>query len=167
MEIRRAVDGDLEAVGAATVAAYADFVLGPDDPYLERLRDAGARAREAELWVAVGDGPDGRVLGSVTSCPPGSTWREIAADDEGEFRMLAVDPAARGRGVGGALVGHVLALWERLGVDAVVISSLPEMAAAHGLYDRFGFRRTPDRDWSPVPGTQLITFRRERPRPTG
>ncbi len=163
MEIRRAVDGDLEAVGAATLAAYADFVLGPDDPYLERLRDAGARMREAELWVAVEDHPGGRVLGSVTSCPPGSTWREIAAADEGEFRMLAVDPAARGRGVGSALVRHVLDLWERLGVDVVVISSLPEMTAAHGVYDRFGFRRTPDRDWSPVPGTRLITFRRERP----
>ena len=163
MEIRRAVDGDLEAVGAATVAAYADFVRGPDDPYLERLRDAGARMREAELWVAVEDGPGGRVLGSVTSCPPGSIWREIAAADEGEFRMLAVDPAAGGRGVGSALVRHVLDLWEQVGVDAVVISSLPEMTAAHGVYDRFGFRRTPDRDWSPVPGTQLITFRRERP----
>ena len=47
---------------------------------------------------------DDRVLGSVTFCPAGSTWREIAWDDEGEFRMLAVAADARGRGVGEALV---------------------------------------------------------------
>ena len=52
--------------------------------------------------MAVDD--DGTLLGSVTSCPPGSPWRELSVEGEGEFRMLAVAPAARGRGVGEALV---------------------------------------------------------------
>ena len=43
------------------------------------------------------------VLGCVTCCPPGSPWRELAGEHEGEFRMLAVAPAARGRGAGAAL----------------------------------------------------------------
>ena len=104
MHVRRAVAGDLPAVAEATAQAYADHVLGPDDPYLDRLRDAAGRARDAELWVAV---EDDRVLGSVTDCPPGSPWREVAGPDEGEFRMLAVDPAAGGRGVATALVRGV------------------------------------------------------------
>ena len=104
-----------------TVAAYAGFTLGPDDPYVARLRDADARAHEAELWVAH-DEQDDRMMGSVTSCPPGSPWREVAGPGEGEFRMLAVDPAAQGRGVGAALVQHVLDRWARAGTPTVVMT---------------------------------------------
>ena len=35
------------------------------------------------------------------------------------------------------------------------------MTAAHRIYERHGFERVPDRDWSPVPGVHLIAFRKE------
>ena len=159
MRIRLATDADLEAVGEVTVAAYAQFTLGPDDPYVARLRDSATRAAQAELWVAEDD--DGTVLGSVTRCPPGSPWREISRPGEGEFRMLAVGPEARGRGVGEALARHVLALCAEAGERVVVISSLTEMAAAHRIYARLGFRRLPERDWSPAPDVRLIAFARD------
>ncbi len=163
MHVRLAVAQDLPAVGEATARAYAAHVLGPDDPYLDRLRDAARRAREADLWVAVQpDGTDGAerdvVLGSVTDCPPGSPWREVARPDEGEFRMLAVDPAAGGRGVATTLVQHVLDAWRARGARAVALSTLPDMAVAHRLYERFGFVRAPARDWSPVPGVDLLVY---------
>jgi len=72
--------------------------------------------------------------------------------------MLAVDPAAQGRGVGAALLGHVVGATRRLGLAGVVCSSQPAMRAAHRVYDRFGFRRDPTRDWSPEPGIELIAF---------
>lgn len=159
MRIRRAQPGDLVAVGEITVAAYVPFVTGTEDSYVGHLRDAGRRDREAELWVALDD--DDRVVGTVTTCPVGSPWREVARPGEGEFRMLAVDPAAQGAGVGAALVAHVVADCRTRGDDAVVLSSLPDMGAAHRVYARQGFRRTPERDWSPSPGVHLITFRRE------
>ncbi len=157
MRLRRATPDDHAAAGAVTVAAYTDFTLGPDDPYLDRLRDAAARDREAELWVATPDDTD-EVLGCVTVCPPGSPWRELARDGEGEFRMLAVAPQARGRGVGEALARLCLDRFRAEGCAAVVLSSLREMAAAHRLYARLGFRRLPERDWSPVPDVHLIAF---------
>ena len=40
----------------------------------------------------------------------------------------------------------------------MVCSSLPEMRAAHRVYERVGFRRVPERDWSPVPGVDLLAF---------
>jgi ribosomal protein S18 acetylase RimI-like enzyme len=46
-----------------------------------------------------------------------------------------------------------------LGYSAVVLSSLPVQQAAHRLYERLGFRRTPDRDWSPATGVDLLAFR--------
>jgi GNAT superfamily N-acetyltransferase len=156
--VRLAEPADQARLGEITAAAYADFVLGPDDPYLARLRDTAARSEQAELWLAE---VDGRLLGSVTSCPPGSPWREIARDDEGEFRMLAVDPAARGLGAGTALVAHVEERWRAAGARGMAMSSLPEMSAAHRLYTSRGYRRDPRRDWSPVPDTDLWAFSKE------
>lgn len=158
MELRRAAPDEVAAVGEITVAAYAQFTLGADDPYVERLRDANRRDRESELWVAVdGDG----LLGSVSYCPPGSPWRELAQDHEGEFRMLSVAPEAQGRGVGTALVRLCEDRAREHGATAMVLSSLREMAAAHVVYARLGYARQPGRDWQPVPGVQLIAFGKE------
>ena len=73
--------------------------------------------------------------------------------------MLAVAPATRGRGVGEALVRICLDRFRDDGCRGVVISTLAEMAAAHRLYERLGFVRDPERDWSPLDGVDLIAFR--------
>ncbi len=167
MRIRLARPEDLSAVGEITVAAYAEFTLGPSDPYIARLRDAAARAEQAELWLAEDDGEDGTqdgcknggaVLGTVTVCPPDSVWREISRPGEGEFRMLAVAPQARGRGVGEALARFAIDRLAEQGAHAVVLSSLSTMHAAHRLYERLGFRRDAARDWSPAPGVELQAY---------
>jgi len=153
--VRRAAPGDLDMAGEVTVAAYEEFTEGPDDHYIALLRDAARRDREAELWVAE---RDGSVVGTVTIALPGSPWREIGADDEGEFRMLAVSPAARRQGVGEALMRVVMDRFRSLGFRGVVLSSLAQMTSAHRVYERHGFRRAPERDWSPVPGVDLIAY---------
>jgi ribosomal protein S18 acetylase RimI-like enzyme len=156
--IRRATPDDHEAVGRVTVAAYTPYLAAhPESDYVEGLSDSARRDREAELWVAVDD--DGTVLGSVTACPEGSPWRELAEPGEGEFRALAVDPAAQGRGVGAALVGHVVDGFRATGARAVVLCSMSTMTSAHRIYERLGFGRAPDLDWSPQPGIDLIAYR--------
>jgi ribosomal protein S18 acetylase RimI-like enzyme len=160
MRLRRARPDDHEAIGDATVAAYEEFTKAAEVGYVEHLRDAASRDREAELWVAEDD-ESGEVLGTVTLCPVGSPWREIGTDDEAEFRMLAVDPRARGRGVGSALMDLVVRRAQEDGASAIVLSSLAEMTAAHRIYRRQGFERAPERDWSPVPSVHLIAFRKE------
>ncbi len=159
MRLRRAGPGDLAAAGAVTVAAYGPFLEGPHDPYVARLADTATRARQAELWVAADD--DGTVLGTMTWCPSGSAWRELAGEDEGELRMLAVAPHAQGRGVGALLATAALERAREEQRTAVVLGSLPVMHAAHRLYARLGFVRTPDRDFDPVPGVTLIAFRKD------
>jgi ribosomal protein S18 acetylase RimI-like enzyme len=160
-DVRLAVDDDLAAVGELTVRSYAaDGLLLEDDPYARRLRDAADRAATAELWVAA-ERTGGRPLGSVTFCPLGSPYRELARDTDGEFRMLAVDPDARGRGVGRALVDKAVGRARECGFTSVVLCSLPEMAVAQRLYASMGFRRDPALDWSPVEGVRLLGFRRD------
>src|SRR3982750_2912966 len=125
MQIRRALPQDLAAVGEITVAAYAEFAHADITSYVDQLRDAATRDREAELWVATDDSQE--ILGTVTITPAGSPWREVGRDDEGEFRMLAVAPTARSRGVGGALVDLVVDRFRREGASAVVMSTLARM----------------------------------------
>jgi ribosomal protein S18 acetylase RimI-like enzyme len=154
--VRPAEADDIPAVGRITVEAYqGDGFLDADDEYVGELADAATRAREGEVWVAVeGD----QVLGSVTFCKPGTPFAELARDNEGEFRMLSVAQAARRRGVAEALVVRCVQRARELGYGALVLCSMREMAAAHRLYQRLGFRRLPERDWSPVEGIELLGF---------
>lgn len=150
---------ELAAVGELTLTAYDhDGWLGDaEDGYREHLRDAAGRARDAELALALDD--DGAVLGTVTFCRAGTPWAEVSQPGEAEFRMLAVAPVARGRGVGQTLTAWCLDRARAEGCRAIVLSTLPVMAAAHRLYERLGFVRTPERDWYPAPDVHLITYR--------
>lgn len=161
IEVRPARAGELAAVGALTLAAYdSDGHLHADDNYAAALLDAARRARDAQLLVAV---EGSQLLGSVTVAEHGSPYAEVSHPDELEFRMLGVDPAARGRGAGSALVQAVLERAEALGCEAVVISTQERMVAARVIYTRLGFERVPERDWEPVPGLVLQVLRRPRP----
>jgi ribosomal protein S18 acetylase RimI-like enzyme len=153
-EIRLALASEYDAVGELTVEAYAHdgFVKGD---YAMTLRAAADRAAKAELWVAA-DATG--LLGTVTYCPPGSVYREIGLDDEGEFRMLGVSGRARGLGIGTALTVRCIERSRELGLNRLVMSSATYMVSAHRLYERLGFVRLPDRDWSPIPGVDLYAF---------
>ncbi|MFI5733872.1 GNAT family N-acetyltransferase [Kribbella sp. NPDC051587] len=153
-EIRRAQPDEYDAVGELTVEAYSHdgFVRGE---YAMTLRAAADRAVQAELWVAAD--ADG-LLGTVTYCPAGSPYREIGLDDEGEFRMLGVAGRARGLGIGTALTEHCIEQTRSRGLPRIVLSSAVYMKTAHRIYERLGFERLPERDWSPVAGIDLYAF---------
>jgi GNAT superfamily N-acetyltransferase len=121
--------------------------------YVATLRDVKRRAELAQVLVAV---VGAQLLGTVTFVPDGGPLGEIARADETEFRMLAVDPAAQGRGVGLALMQRIID--ESRGRSGIVCSTQPVMRSAHRVYERLGFRRDPQRDWSPMPGIDLLAF---------
>jgi ribosomal protein S18 acetylase RimI-like enzyme len=154
VEIRTAVPAEYDAVGELTVEAYSHdgFVRGE---YAMTLRAAADRAAKAELWVAA---DSSGLLGTVTYCPVGSVYREIGRDDEGEFRMLGVAGRARGLGIGTALTERCISRTRELGQQRLVMSSAVYMTTAHRIYERLGFVRLPERDWSPVPGIDLYAF---------
>lgn len=161
--VRSARADEVDEIGTLTLEAYtADGYLGPDSTgYAASLADAAGRLRSAELLVAV-DGED-TLLGTVTLALPGSDYAEISREGELEFRMLAVSPTARNRGIGEALIRAVLDRARELGLPRVVLCSSQNMAPAHRLYQRLGFTRLPDRDWSPGPKVRLIAFELDLP----
>jgi ribosomal protein S18 acetylase RimI-like enzyme len=146
---------DFARIAELTVGVYTAEDLAPRE-YLPELADVAGRADRAELLVAR-DG-DGRVVGSVALVLTGDFGEVTRSADEGAFRMLAVDPAVRDRGVGEALVRTCLDRARAAGKARMVLSTDPRMTAAHRLYGRLGFSRLPERDWTPVPGVELRVY---------
>jgi ribosomal protein S18 acetylase RimI-like enzyme len=156
IEIRIAHPEEYGQLGELTAAVYvAAGYTSPDGAYIRLLRDAAARAREAELIVTV---QGGELAGTVTYCRHGSPWAQLTAPGEAEFRMLAVTPAARGLGLGEALVRHCVGRAREDRCATLRLSTEPVMHAAHRIYQRLGFARTPERDWYPEPGYRLLTY---------
>ena len=123
--------------------------------YEPQLRDVASRATTATVLVAE---QGGRLLGAVTVASRGGHWAEQSVPGEAVIRMLAVAPEARGSGAGEALTRACLDVAREDGCTQVRLSSQEDMTAAHRLYDRLGFVRTPSFDWSPVPGLHLRTY---------
>ncbi|HSX99735.1 MAG TPA: GNAT family N-acetyltransferase, partial [Streptomyces sp.] len=102
---------------------------------------------------------EGQVLGGVTFVPAGGPMADIAREGEAEIRMLAVAPQARGRGAGEALVRACVERARTVeGCVRVVLSTQRSMHAAHRIYERLGFTRTPERDWNPLPEVLDLTL---------
>lgn len=143
IEVRPIREHERDVVGRLTVAAY-DDVGRVSDEYRESLADvSGRQDDETTVLVAL---DDGEVVGSVTVVSACSEHFEHVGHGDGGFRMLAVDPAAQGRGVGQALLDAVLEHARRRGWRRLTITTMTWMQRAHRMYERAGFVRRPDRD---------------------
>jgi ribosomal protein S18 acetylase RimI-like enzyme len=102
-----------------------------------------------ELLLARGEG--GEPLGCVALRPLGPGCCEM--------KRLYVAPAARGRGLGRALVDAVLATARRIGYREMRLDTLPDMAGAVALYRAAGFAPIEPYYDTPVPGTLFLARR--------
>jgi ribosomal protein S18 acetylase RimI-like enzyme len=155
LSVERAGPDDFAAIGELTVRVYLDEQLA-SERYTAALADVAGRADRSELLVVRDDA--GSVVASVALVLEGDFGEITESDDEAAFRMLAVDRAARGLGVGELLVRTCLDRARAAGKRRMVLSTDPRMTAAHRLYERLGFRRLPERDWSPAPGVDLLVY---------
>ena len=153
-QIRRADLKDAEHVGVLTERVYRQGGWGSES-YSKGLLDGRSRIEDAIVLVAT---VDGAIVGTVTVALPESRMANVGRADEAEVRMLAVDEAARGRGVANLLMEECETLAKAQGATGVVLSTEPDMYAAHRLYQRRGYVRRPDRDWQ-VDGTPLLVYR--------
>jgi ribosomal protein S18 acetylase RimI-like enzyme len=149
---------DYDRIAELTVGVYVDGRLASEG-YTPQLADVAGRASRSELLV-VRDA-EGSIVGSVALVLSGDFGEVTASDEEAAFRMLVVDPAARGQGVGQLLVSTCLDRARAAGKHRMVISTDPRMTTAHRLYERLGFSRLPERDWSPMPGIDLLVYSRD------
>lgn len=155
VRLRAQRDGDIEALVALAhrawrdVEASVDAVLGSP---LDRLatpswashHDAVVRQACAseETTVVVADDHEGEPLGFVA--------HRVHAPSEamsayGEIVIIGVEPAARGRGVGKALLDRAVADLRTYGVPVIMAETGGDEghAPARALYESAGFTRLP------------------------
>ena len=147
--------GEYEAVGDLVVEAYRTLGDAGDSFYEQTLRDVAGRAANDEVLVVE---MGGRVVGSATFANGRSKLSEVDDPDAATIRMLGVANEARGRGIGEMLVLACVDRAREAGLQRVRLDTRTSMASAQRLYERLGFRRDPDHDWSPRPGMLLLSY---------
>lgn len=148
MEIREVRPEEHAEAGRVTALAYSEFAIPGDEgwkEYLGMIANVAGRADRTVVLVAIdGDG----VVGSATI-----EMDATIGDDDDELppgvaclRMLGVDPSARGRGAGRALVQAAIDRCRVAGKKELMLRTTPPMEVAAALYRSMGFERDPDRD---------------------
>jgi ribosomal protein S18 acetylase RimI-like enzyme len=159
--IRRARPEELDTISKLLMRAYAEYEAAfPSGEawsrYLSDVADVRGRWGRSSLVVAE---LDGALAGSVDYYPPSSGGYAYPGvpfpSGWAAFRCLGTDPDRRGAGVGRALVEHLIAQAREDGATHLAMHSAPAMATAVGLYQRMGFRRLPEHDFTPRPGSRL------------
>lgn len=136
--IRSFRSSDADEVDRIAVAAFAEHSSSYSDwPQLrDRLARMSEHATEAEVLVAE---LGGRLVGAVLYVAPHRPRPAHFDPDWAVMRMLAVDPACRGLGLGKSLADACVSCAVRDRAEILALHTSPMMGAALGVYRRMGF----------------------------
>lgn len=127
-------EGDVQAVAALEALSF-------PTPWKPRTFHRLLANPSVETWVATA--ADGIVAYAILWC----------VLDQAELANIAVAPDHRGKGIGGRLLDHALAVGRRRGVRTVFLEVRPSNTGARRLYEARGFQevgRRPDYYQEPV-----------------
>jgi GNAT superfamily N-acetyltransferase len=155
LTIRPARPMEYEALGIMLVSAYAALPGMPsasEQPdYYAMLANVAARANKPALTVFVAADAAGTLLGSIDFIDDmtqyGSGGAASTVTDAAGVRLLAVDGASRGKGVGKALTLFCIDRAREIGKHRIVLHTTKVMQAAWRMYEGLGFVRFPEIDF--------------------
>lgn len=148
MIIRRAVLDDSEALGrlgALLMDVHYNFdrrrFLAPgEDAAAGYARFLVSQLRDPDCAVFVAE-LDGRIVGYCYAGVEPLSWKELR-DEAGFIHDLALDPSARRRGVGKALIDAAIEWFRERNQARVMLWTSPANDAARQLFEQSGFRPT-------------------------
>ncbi|MBO0933406.1 GNAT family N-acetyltransferase [Fibrella aquatilis] len=115
----------------AKLDAYLAEINGDDHAFYNQFNSIAALQHAV---VAYDDGNIPVGCGALKQVDPESV----------EIKRMYVDPAERGRGVGGALLAELEAWASELGFRVCVLETSVKLPAAVHLYTKHGYQRTPN-----------------------
>lgn len=138
MLIRSYQDADAAAVNRVAIRAFQQFAGAFDDWELRKhsIAQLASLASETELIVAE---MSGVACGAVGYGPPGMPRPDFFRPEWAIVRMLVVDPAARGLGIGRALTMECIRRALRDAAGMIALHTSPIMTVALPMYERMGF----------------------------
>jgi predicted N-acetyltransferase YhbS len=154
LHIRDARDSDRDAIRDVTLSAYEEYAALMPQHWENYRRDVLATladVRPAEQIIAE---QDGSIVGTVLFYPTGASLHRpnntLVSIDWPEMRLLAVAPAARGQGVGTALMQECVRRARRSRAAAFTLHTTDMMQIAMRMYERMGFVLAPALDFRPA-----------------
>lgn len=153
--VRNAQPSEFAEIGKLIVRVFSQlngFPKQTEQPnYYKMLASAGELTQnpETELLVAVSN--DGRLAGVVVYIGDmkyyGSGGTAPKEQNASGFRLLCVDPLARGRGIGKLLANACIEKAKVKKKQQVIIHSTLAMQTAWKMYENMGFKRSEDLDF--------------------
>ena len=153
--VRNAKPEEFAEIGRLMVLVYSQlngFPSPEEQPtYYEKLANIGALTQNPETKLLVAVSSEGKIGGGVVYFGDmkyyGSGGTAPQEKNSSGFRLLAVDPATRGKGIGKLLTSACIDKAREKGHPKVVIHTTMAMQVAWKMYEDFGFKRAEDLDF--------------------
>jgi ribosomal protein S18 acetylase RimI-like enzyme len=137
--VRTARESERAAADRVASRAFGEYEREFPDwiPILRDKRPMTQLAMDGELVVAE---EDGVIMGAVGYLAPGRSKESVFRSDWAVLRMMAVDPAHRGKGLARILADECARRARRDGAAALALYTSPAMTIAIAMYKRMGFK---------------------------
>lgn len=153
--IRNASPDEYEMIGSLMTEVYAQldgFPKQQEQPeYYQLLSNVEAWTTKPDADILVAKSCQNAILGAVIYFNDmqyyGSGGSASTEKNAAGFRLLAVHASARNKGIGRLLVTQCIRKAKEANRRDVIIHTTKAMQVAWKMYESFGFKRAPERDF--------------------
>ena len=153
--IRNARSGELAAIGELMVQVYSQLEGFPKESeqpeYYKLLHNVGEFTNKPDTELIVVVSPGDKIVAAVVFFGDmqhyGSGGAATREKNSAGFRLLAVDPLARGQGLGKLLTNECINRARNKNLSQVIIHTTKAMQQAWKMYESLGFKRSEDLDF--------------------
>jgi GNAT superfamily N-acetyltransferase len=166
--VREAVPNEFPEIGELMVMVYSQLKGFPTNEeqsdYYKMLANIGSLTKNPGTKLLIAVSSNGKIGGGVVYFGDikyyGSGGTAIKEKNAAGFRLLAVDPDTRGKGLGKLLTEACIQLAKDEKQNQLIIHTTEAMQVAWKMYEKMGFNRSKDLDFMqeelPVFGFRLF-----------